>query len=483
MGSLFSFAVGIISPMILSRVFTKADYGTYKQVMYVYTTLLMVFTLGLPKAYSYFLPKFGREYSKDIINKITYLFAGMGLIFSVFLFICSGLIANILKNPDISIALKIFAPTPLFLLPTLGLEGIYATFRKTQYMTVYTMVTRTLTVALIVLPVFLMKGTYIHAIIGFDIASLYTCIVALYMKSFPVRKDNHLKSSLSYKQILQFSLPLMVASFWGLILRSASQFFISRYYGNEVFADFSNGFMEIPFATMVIGAITAILLPRFSEMEKGKKMNDEVYALWQSALVKSAKIIFPILIFSIVFSKLIMVCMYGNAYSSSTIYFIIKNISSLLYIIPFAPIMLAIGKTKSYANIHMISAIMIVVLEYICVKIIDSPVSIAIASEFCHALTIYLMMRVISHYACRSILELVPLGTLTKIIITCLVAAFAVYILSYLLTINKFFLFAICSFLFCVFYYGLCWVVNLSYKEIISGLLPRYSKHFIKYLP
>lgn len=52
-GSLFAFGFGIVSSMILSRYFPKEDYGTYKQVIYVYTTLLTVFTLGLPKAFSY----------------------------------------------------------------------------------------------------------------------------------------------------------------------------------------------------------------------------------------------------------------------------------------------------------------------------------------------------------------------------------------------------------------------------------------------
>ena len=40
-GQFSAFAIGIISPMILSRYFSKGDYGTYKQVMYVYNTLLL----------------------------------------------------------------------------------------------------------------------------------------------------------------------------------------------------------------------------------------------------------------------------------------------------------------------------------------------------------------------------------------------------------------------------------------------------------
>ena len=108
MGSLFSFGFSIVSSMILSRYFDKADYGTYKQVMYVYNTLLTVFTLGLPKAYSYFLPRVNPQEAKDLINKITRLFFLLGGVFSILLFLGASLIAQFLKNPDLEIAYAIF---------------------------------------------------------------------------------------------------------------------------------------------------------------------------------------------------------------------------------------------------------------------------------------------------------------------------------------------------------------------------------------
>lgn len=444
----------------------------------------MVFTLGLPKAYAYFLPKYEKIFARDIINKITYLFIGMGVVFSALLFSCSGLIADILKNPDLSLALRYFSPTPLFLLPTIGLEGIYATYRKTQFITIYVIATKVLSIGLIVLPVFLLNGTYLHAIIGFDAASIITCVIALIMKNYPVRKESHENSDLTYKQILKFSLPLLSATIWGTIIASSTQFFISRYYGNEVFADFSNGFMEIPFASMVLAAIAAILLPRFSEVESGEKMNFEVYNLWKSSLEKSAKIIFPILIFSVVFARLIMICLYGNVYGTSSVYFIIKNLSSLFYIVPFAPIMLAIGKTNTYSNIHLIIALIIVAAELICVKTLDSPVAVAIASEICQVLKIYLMMRVISIYANRSISELIPLKSLSRIIVACLLAALLVYYLTLPISINKWLLLVICGSLFSLLYFVFCWVLKISYRDVVSGLIPSFSKFsLLKYLP
>lgn len=483
-GSFFSFLVAIVSPMILSRVFTKADYGTYKQVMFVYSSLVTVFTIGLPRAYSYFLPKYDNSYSKDIINKITNLFFLMGFVFSLVIFFGSDLIAKWLNNEDLSLALKVFSPTPFFLLPSFGLDGIYASFRKTQYLAIYTVTTRILKVGITVLPVFLFNGNYIHAIIGFDVASFLIFIIALWMKDAPVRHETHQKSDLTYKKILSFSLPLLYASIWGLIITSATQFFISRYYGNEEFADFSNGFMEIPFATMVVSAVAAVLLPRLSELEKGDSdKKEEVLALWRSALVKSAKIIFPILIFSVVFARLIMVCLYGDIYDASGVYFMIKNISSLFYIVPFAPIMLAIGRTKAFANIHMVIAFLIVVLEFVCVKTIDSPVALAVVSECCQVFKLYLMMRVVADYAGRPMRQLIPVKELALILTACLVSSGTTYALTFFITVNKFILATIAVALFCIIYYAACWIVRVSYKEIALGIIPRFSKKIVRYIP
>ena len=475
-GGFFSYIVGIASSMILSRYFTKGDYGTYKQVMFVYNTLLSVFTLGLPKAYAYFLPKYELKYSNDIIHKITSIFFILGAIFSISLYLSSGIISSILKNQDLRLAIQLFAPTPLLLLPTLGIDGIFASFRKTQLSAVYTIVTRVLTVFLTVLPVLVFKGNYIHAIIGFDVASAIACIFALVLRNLPIRSIDHSKSDVTIKKIMDFSLPLMYASIWGMIIGSANQFFISRYFGNETFAVFSNGFMEMPFAGMISTAIGAVLLPRFSEKDKGEGMQDSVYNLWLTSLNKSAKIIFPILIYSVFFSKILMICLYGDQYEESSIYFQIKNISSLLYVIPFAPIMLAIGKTRQYANIHMVVAIIIVSSEYLGVKLFASPIAIAIISEICQAMKVILLMLIISKYAKKKIKDLVPSNNMLKVLLLCRLSSIPTCILFCYFQPNKFVALFLSGLIFCICYYLLSWLFGNSYRDIFLGLMPNLSK-------
>ena len=54
-GNLCSLLFGLGSMAVLGRFFTPEQYGTYRQVLYVYQTLLLLFSLGMPRAYSYFL--------------------------------------------------------------------------------------------------------------------------------------------------------------------------------------------------------------------------------------------------------------------------------------------------------------------------------------------------------------------------------------------------------------------------------------------
>lgn len=480
-GSLFSFAVGIISPMILSRYFTVGDYGTYKQVMYVYTTLLSVFTLGLPKAYAYFLPKRPYEESKAIINKITLLFLILGGVFSLVLFLGAGTIAKFLGNQDLTTALRIFSPVPLFLLPTMGLEGIFATYKKTQFLAVYTIITKIITILFTVFPVIIFNGNYVYAIIGFDIASVLICATALILRAQPVKNFPAKETNVSFQEILKFSIPLLFASIWGMLYTSANQFFVSRYFGKEAFAIFSNGFTELPFIWMVTNSISTVLLPLFSKMEKGDGLSGDMVTIWNSALLKSAKILFPISVFSIFMAHLVMICLYGSNYDESTIYFQIKSIYGLFYILPFSPVFIAMGKTKEFSNVTMYFTLAVILLEFICVKVFNSPVAIAIASESCSIAKCIVFFVLIARSSSKKVTDLLPTKQIILVLIASIIASIPVFFISKCFELNKFVLLFFDVFIFCIFYYILCWIGKISYRDIVSSVIK--NKTILKLIP
>lgn len=426
-GSLCTFGFTLVSAAILSRYLTKGDYGTYKQVMYVYNTLLAVFTLGLPRAYAYFLPRVKIEEGFSLVKKLNQCFYILGFLFSIFLYFCADYIADILKNEDLKLIIRIFSPTPIFLLPTMGLEGIFATYRKTYWNAIYVIATRILMLLFVAMPVAFYRADSVTAVWGFTLSSLISCIIASYLKRIPFRKIEKIKSNVTYKQIFSFSLPLMFAGFWGIVEKSADQFYVSRFFGQNVFADFANGSLELPFVGMVLSAGSTVLLPIFSKMVSQKDNQTEILDLWRRTAIKAAYIIYPLVIFSWFFAEIIMTFLYGDDFINSALFFRIMLLINFFTVAQYYPIILALGKTKYYANVHLWCAIAVWILEYMTVLIFNSPYVITIVSVLCRLVKIILMMNLIAGCLNVGIVKLFPIVTLSKIAICCVIASLVVY--------------------------------------------------------
>ena len=69
---MLSLGMSFVLAAILSRYMTVDGYGTYRQVLYVYTTLLTFFAFGLPQCYSYFLSVRPVNEGRSIILSSTY---------------------------------------------------------------------------------------------------------------------------------------------------------------------------------------------------------------------------------------------------------------------------------------------------------------------------------------------------------------------------------------------------------------------------
>lgn len=477
-GSFTSFGFAIISTAILSRFLPKEDYGTYRQVMYVYSTLLTVFTLGLPRAYSYFLPRVRIETGLSLVKKLNRAFLLLGLIFSLVLFWGAEGIALVLNNPDLTTAIKIFSPSPFFLLPTMGLEGVLATYKKTQWNAIYTILSRILMILFVAVPVVMYKQNSVTALWGFTISSALSYICSLIFFRLPFKGTCKEKSDISYLQILKFSLPLMFAGFWGIAERSADQFYVSRFFGQSVFAEFSNGCFELPFVGMILGAGATVLLPVFSRMVANGVDKKSLLELWKRTSVKAAYIIYPMVIYCWAFSETIMTFLYGEQYENSAVYFRIMIVVNLFTIAQYAPILLALGKTKFYANVHLYIALATWIFEYLVVIVFEDALSVAIVSAVCRIVKIFLLMSLIAKYMGVSVYRLFPVSLLIKILVSCIISVLMAKLIVQITPSNNIELFALIEGLvvFCIGILLLGKLLRINYFEIIEPVLVKLKK-------
>ena len=459
--------------MILSRYFDKGDYGTYKQVLYVYSTLLTIFLLGLPRTFSYFLPRVPIEQAKGMIDKLNLLLLLAGTAFSVVLFLASNLIASWMNNADLAVALRLFSPVPLLMLPTQGLEGVLSTYRKTQFMAIYTVLTRVLMLVCVALPVVIWNCGYKEAIIGFDIASLLMFLMAWALKYYPVRHERRERCQVSYKEIWQFALPLLLGSIWGLIINSADAFFVSRWFGKRIFAEFSNGAMELPFVGMIVAATTTVLSPIFSRMSSSKEdLRGEMFPLWKSAFAKSGMLIYPILLYCIFFADTLMAALYGEQYRVSGIYFQIKNLSLFFSIIAFGPLLINVGKVKLFTRVHFWCAVAVVVLEFLCVEFVKSPVALIGVSTMCRIGLVMALLVGVARYFGTSLGKLFP-PVLWKILALSVGILAVVRGAAHWVDANAWIVLIASGVIYVVFYLAFARCLKIDYWSIVKPLLDK----------
>lgn len=423
-----SMAVGIVSAAILSRYFSKAEYGTYKQIMYVYQILFTVFQAGLPAVFTYFLPRYSQGEGKFIVKKINSLLFALGAFCSIVLFATSDLLADILKNPELSTGLKIFSLFPLFTLPTLGVEGIYTVNKNTRFVAFYNITTRLLMLVCIIVPVLFIKNDYRYALVGWGVASFVAFIIAMIAKNNVYKKVDEIEIPNIFRDVFDYTLPIMGSALVFMVFNSASQFFISRYYGTEAFAEYSNGYMTLPFAVIFISPVRMLLTPMFAKASGEGNYNSALQTL-HSSTKQIFVLLIPLIVFAFAFAREIMQFLYGDAYINSYIFFRIILMFNFVEMFVFSSVLAAIGKTKQQFYFDVSCTIILWIIDMVMVVTgIGNPYLITAAFVLLNATCkyflpgIYLYTREHLHVITMDIIK-----CMLKILLHTVVVAFVVF--------------------------------------------------------
>lgn len=380
LGYLGTFLVALGSAMVLSRYLSKNEYGTYRQIIYIYTLLQGVFAAGLPSAYSYFLPKLDLSQGKRLSKLLLSFFVMLGALLSAVFYFGAPLLASALDNPTLTNNLRLFSPIPFFLIPTLGIEGLFTAVRKTEQLLVYNITTKFFMFFCLISPVLFWEPSIDKIIYGWIVSAVFSFVMALVFKNRPFKAVKSSQLPFKVSAIFKYTIPIMLTSYITVLQKSADQFFISRYYGESTFAEYSNGFFEIPFVGMIVGAVSAVMIPIFAGASNDQKKLQNAVTSWRNALEKCIYLIYPLLCVCFVFAAEVITLIYGEKYGSSVPYFKLALFLNFFNIVLINPIIIALGKTKFYLSYNIVCAILIWVTKYLTVLLIDSPYAVAVVS-------------------------------------------------------------------------------------------------------
>ena len=108
---------GLATAMILSRILSEHEYGTYRQVWLVFFSLAPVLEMGIPPSVSFFVPQISRAQLKTYLVQHSTLLLLSGIVMGLGCAFLGEWVSALFGNPELGKHLRLFALFPALTLP------------------------------------------------------------------------------------------------------------------------------------------------------------------------------------------------------------------------------------------------------------------------------------------------------------------------------------------------------------------------------
>lgn len=316
--SSISMLLGFVIIVFLGRYLGAGDLGLYQMTSTIYGIVMVFAGIGIPGAMIKYVAECGKERKKSnaIISSgvITSLF--LGILFSLLVYLLSGIFEGIFNMPGLSNLLKILSLVFPFALVGGALLGLLNGRREMKKYSIATIIQSVLMLVISLLSLY--RGYAVSGLVlGIVLASAGSCLylVSVSRSYFEISLENYFQIT---KKMLIFGAQIFGANAINLINYQADIIMIGYfltvadvgYYG--VASGFSKFFWIIP------QAIQTITYPATAEYWN-KNYNSALQTMIDKSMKYTACLLFPIGLGVGFFSKEIITMMFGGGFVSSVL--------------------------------------------------------------------------------------------------------------------------------------------------------------------
>ena len=302
----------------------------------------------------------GSVYKSNILNGLILGFAGFAIIFLLAPF-CQSMFNS---GPELTKFIRIHSISLIFAVPFLTASSalIYADEIKTNVLIL--LITNFLKLILLVVSI-----QVIHSMEMIFWSMVFVSMVQLIWTNASVPK--HLKKGLLQLKLgfaqIKDGFYLGFSKVLGVFLIYTDSFMISAMLSVEEYAIFRNGAIEIPFLTIVYGSVATIILPEVSKLFAKNKM-EEIALMKKKASSHTAAIIYPPLIFLLLFSTPVISAYLSGKYAQSGTVFMIYNLIILFRINNYHDIITNSNKKHLLPRAYFVCLVGNAILNYMMIR-------------------------------------------------------------------------------------------------------------------
>lgn len=404
------FLAGLLTPLLLVRVFNQHEYGEYRELILVITTFGSLISLGMEKSLFYYFPNNPEE--KAVYLSQTVICQMMtGAVFIATAWYLRDEMADYFNSANyLGYALPLGVATAMSTFSTV-VETVLIVERKTAAAAVIMVLTK------IGHFVFIVCGALIggvrYALLGMIFYLTIKCGVSLwyFRRYFKISLLRVVAAKL--EQQLRYALPLGFGGVVGIITLSADKFAVSHWLGTESFAVYSVGCYELPFVFILFQSIGDILLPKLVEMKRRDNLS-EVIRVWHLGIEKSAIFGIPMFVFCFYFAGEIITTLFTSKYASAVPIFRIMLFIILLESTRYGVITRAFARTGLVFLITLASLVIMVALLYPSIKLFGmmGAISTTVGVHAWIVVSELLLSKYILGLSLRRLLPVKALGTI-----------------------------------------------------------------------
>jgi len=360
-GRALGFVAAFAIPVVLVRVFAQAEFGTYKQLFLIYTTLYGIAQLGMAESLYYFLPSAPAQRGSYVLNSLVVL-ALAGLICLAALSVNAAALGQWFNNPELGRYVPLIGVYLLLMLVTAVFEIVMITRKHHRFAFGAYALSDLIRAGLYVVPALLLHSMFavLLGAIAFALARLL--ITSLYLRgefSGAIAFDPALM-----KRHLAYALPFALAVSIETLQNNLHMYVISYHFDAATFAIYSVGCLQIPLVDFMMTSTSSVMMVQMSEdLREGR--NQDALELWLDTTRKLMLVFAPLVGGLIVIAGPLITLLFTKAYAASTPLFMVWTTSML-----FAAIM-----TDSVLRVHADTRFLVVlnILRLLVVALAIAP--------------------------------------------------------------------------------------------------------------
>lgn len=308
-------AGSITMGIILVRLLSQADYGSYLQFNLLFLTITYLMIMSLPATIYYYLPRLQEEQAKGFILQTMLLLAVMAA------FTCSGVyllherLFGSINNPGLARYLPhLLAVISLTMLLEVG-EPLLITLRRPQLLAAISVCHGLANISLSLTVLLLGYGLWGILTVWASLLAGRLLFYLGYLTTLP-GTFRDLFQTVRPREQLGYALPLGAGRMTGIVSGKVDKFVVSGFFSPAEYAIYGRGGLSLSVFSLFVQNVSTVILPRLVALVKENQIA-ECLRLWHSVIKRAALIIMPSFVFVYCFATHIFVLLFTERYLDS----------------------------------------------------------------------------------------------------------------------------------------------------------------------